>query len=142
MKSYLRISLPICLLISMAAVSDNGTYRDGTYTGTSRSVYTYEEYYGHSVLTIADGRIKSIRFYIRDSVNHEYFNAAYEKHFTGNDEYIQQCRNDWKGVISYPDSLLKFQDPEKVDAMTGATWSYSIFKASVNEALKKAGTGK
>jgi major membrane immunogen (membrane-anchored lipoprotein) len=29
-------------------------------------------------------------------------------------------------------------DINKVDATTGATWSYNIFKASVMEALKKA----
>ena len=27
---------------------------------------------------------------------------------------------------------------EKIDAISGATWSYNIFKASVKEALKKA----
>ena len=33
---------------------------------------------------------------------------------------------------------MKAQDPDKVDAFTGATWSYNIFKASAKKALKDA----
>jgi major membrane immunogen (membrane-anchored lipoprotein) len=53
-------------------------------------------------------------------------------------DYIQQCRNDWEGVKTYPKLLSEKQDIKKVDAIAGATWSYNTFKASVNEALKNA----
>ncbi len=74
---------------------------------------------------------------IRDSALHETFNAAYAKHFAGNDLYIQQTRNDWNGVQTYPSHLMKKQDLNKVDVISGATWSYNIFKASFLEALKE-----
>ncbi len=53
--------------------------------------------------------------------------------------YVQQCRNDRRGVLSYPDTLLKYQDICKVDAIAGATWSYNLFRTSVKEALLAAG---
>jgi major membrane immunogen (membrane-anchored lipoprotein) len=79
-----------------------------------------------------------INFIVRDSNLHETFDGNYEKHFEGNPEYIQQSRNDWKGVQTYPAVLLEKQDTGKVDAISGATWSNKIFRASVKEALKDA----
>ena len=114
------------------------TYRDGTWTGSSRASYTDEPYWGLVRLSLKSGKLKNISFIIRDSNLHETFDAQYEKHFEGNPVYIQQCRNDWKGVQEYPGKLLKNKDINKVDAMTGATWSYNIFRASVEDALKKA----
>jgi major membrane immunogen (membrane-anchored lipoprotein) len=113
-------------------------YKDGTYFGKSRSKYIYEPYWGNVHLTLKDGLITDIRFVIRDSNLHETFDGSYEKHFEGNAVYIQQSRNDWKGVQSYPQKFSDKQDINKVDAVSGATWSYNIFKASVNEALKNA----
>jgi major membrane immunogen (membrane-anchored lipoprotein) len=66
------------------------------------------------------------------------FDGNYEKHFQGDSLYTQQCRHDWYGVRKYPKKLMKAQDPDKVDAFTGATWSYNIFKASAKKALKDA----
>ena len=78
-----------------------------------------------------------IDFFIRDSVLHEPFDSLYEKYFKDNELYIQQCRNDWRGVQSYPKKLMETQNIDKLDAISGATWSYNIFRASVKEALKK-----
>jgi major membrane immunogen (membrane-anchored lipoprotein) len=113
-------------------------YKDGVYYGQSRAKYIYEPFWGNVHLTIKNGAISDIRFVIRDSNLHETFDGVYEKHFEGNAEYIQQSRNDWKGVQTYPKKFSEKQDINKVDAVSGATWSYNIFKASVNEALKKA----
>ncbi len=113
-------------------------YKDGTYFGQSRSKYIYEPYWGRVNLTLKNGLITEIRFVIRDSNLHETFDGNYERHFEGNAVYIQQSRNDWKGVQVYPVKFTDKQDINKVDAVSGATWSYNIFKASVNEALKNA----
>lgn len=113
-------------------------YKDGTYEGESRAKYIYEPYWGNVHLTIKNGLITNIDFIIRDSNLHEIFDGKYEKHFEGNAEYIQQSRNDWKGVQAYPKNLSEKQDINKLDAISGATWSYNIFKASVKEALKDA----
>ncbi len=122
----------------LVAFTGDGPYKDGVYKGNSRATYTNESYWGFSKVVIEDGKIAAIEFFVRDSSKHEFFNEAYEKYFAGNDEYIRQCRNDWMGINSYPDSLLKYQDLNKVDVISGATWSYNIFKASVQAALSEA----
>jgi major membrane immunogen (membrane-anchored lipoprotein) len=113
-------------------------YKDGKYEGKSRAKYIYEPFWGNVHLTIKNGLITDIDFIIRDSNLHEIFDGKYEKHFEGNAEYIQQSRNDWKGVQTYPIKLSEKQDINKLDAISGATWSYNIFRASVKEALKDA----
>jgi major membrane immunogen (membrane-anchored lipoprotein) len=121
------------------AVKDTAvTYKDGTYEGKSRAKYVYEPFWGRVRFTLKSGIFTDINFVIRDSNLHETFDGKYEKHFEGNPEYIQQSRNDWKGVQTYPDKLSGQQDINKIDAISGATWSYNIFRASVNEALKNS----
>ena len=121
--------------------SDSGNptiYKDGIYVGTSRSSYVSEPFWGKVSMIIKNGSFTSISFTIRDSALHETFDQHYEKHFQGNELYIQQCRYDWKGVETYPKKLSIKQIPEKVDCISGATWSYNIFQASLKEALKDA----
>ena len=119
------------------AVQDTSvTCKDGTYEGKSQAKYILEPYWGNVHLTLKNGLFTEISFVIRDSSLHETFDEKYEKHFEGNPEYIQQSRNDWKGVQAYPKKLSEKQDINKIDAISGATWSYNIFRASVNEALK------
>jgi major membrane immunogen (membrane-anchored lipoprotein) len=114
------------------------TYKDGTYVGISRAKYILEPYWGSVRVTLKNGLFTEINFAIRDSNLHETFDEKYEKHFEGNPLYIQQSRNDWNGVRTYPKKLSEKQDINKLDAISGATWSYNIFRASVNEALKSA----
>ncbi|MCX6256128.1 MAG: FMN-binding protein [Bacteroidia bacterium] len=118
----------------------SGTYKDGSYEGKSRSVYTGEPFWGSVRVTLKNGSFTGINFVIRDSNLHETFNENYEKHFLAIPEYIQQCRNDWKGVQTYPRKLSETQNPDKIDAISGATWSYNIFRASLKDALKNAKT--
>jgi major membrane immunogen (membrane-anchored lipoprotein) len=113
-------------------------YKDGIYEGKSRASYKYEPFWGSVRFSVKNGEFTDISFMIRDSSLHETFDERYEKHFEGNEEYIRQSRNDWKGVQTYPAKLLQKQNINKIDAITGATWSYNIFKASVNEALKNS----
>lgn len=114
------------------------TYKDGTYTGRSRSHYTNEPYVGEVKIDIKGGEITKINFAIIDTAKKELFDEKYEKYFANNPLYVDQCRKDYKGVQMYPGKLLEAQHIEKIDAVSGATWSYNIFKASVNEALKNA----
>jgi major membrane immunogen (membrane-anchored lipoprotein) len=132
----------VAILFSVSAFSQMQDsvikYKDGTYFGQSRAKYIYEPFWGKVHLTLKNGMITACRFAIRDSNLHETFDGNYEKHFAGNDVYIQQSRNDWKGVQGYSAKMADKQDINKIDAISGATWSYNIFKASVNEALKNA----
>lgn len=113
-------------------------YKDGNYIGTSRSSYISEPFWGKVDLTIENGSFASISFVIRDSGLHETFTGEYKKHYEGNPVYVQQVINDWYGCQTYPKKLLRKQNPSKVDCITGATWSYNIFQASLDEALKNA----
>ena len=135
MKKKILLVLAACIFV---AFSGDNQYKDGNYTGTSRANYTDEPYYGHANIIIENGRISKVKFSVRDSSRHENFDDKYERYFAGNDEYIEQCRNDWKGIQSYPDSLLKYQELKKIDCITGATWSFNLFKASAQEALSSA----
>ncbi len=112
--------------------------RDGIYEGRSKASYSDEPYWGIVKLTVKEGVFTDVKFIIRDSVLHEYFDGKYEKHFEGNPVYVEQSRNDWKGVQTYPGKLTGKKSIKDVDAMSGATWSYDIFKASVEDALKNA----
>ena len=120
---------------------NNAVYIDGLYEGKSRANYTDEPYWGISRIKIENGLFSAVDFLIRDSILHEVFNEKYEKHFEGNPEYIQQSRNDWAGVQAYPKKLKEVQDTSKLDAISGATWSYNIFRASVSSALKNQASG-
>lgn len=131
-------SLLVFILFSLVTFSSDQSYRDGIYKGISRSIYTDEPYYAYSGITIENGKITRVEFFVRDSAKHELFDDNYERYFAGNDLYIKQCRNDRQGIKSYPDSLLKYQDLDRVDVISGATWSYNLFKASCQEALIEA----
>jgi major membrane immunogen (membrane-anchored lipoprotein) len=114
------------------------SYKDGAFSGKSQDAYTDEPYWGIVSVTLKNGSFTEVSFIIRDTALNENFDSLYEKHFEGNEVYIQQCRNDWKGVQTYPEKLMKVQEIDKLDAISGATWSYNIFKASVKDALNKA----
>jgi major membrane immunogen (membrane-anchored lipoprotein) len=44
----------------------------------------------------------------------------------------------WVSEPIFKKCVKQEQDINKIDATSGATWSYNIFKAAVNEALKNA----
>jgi major membrane immunogen (membrane-anchored lipoprotein) len=113
-------------------------YQDGKYSGQSQSTYTDEPYWGIVSFSLKEGLFTGIDFIIRDSVLHEPFDSLYARHFKDNELYIEQCRNDWKGVQFYPKKLIEIQNIGNLDAVSGATWSYNIFRAAVNDALNKA----
>jgi len=133
-----KSAILIFIVIILVGFYADRPYKDGIYCGSSRAIYIDEPYYGLSKITIENGNIIQVEFSVRDSSRQEYFNEEYEKYFAGNNEYIQQCRKNWIGINAYPDSLLKYQDLNRVDVISGATWAYNIFKASTQEALSAA----
>lgn len=136
----MRKILFACLLIlSISAISAQEIYKDGTYTGKTQSIYKAEPFLGVSTIIIKDSKIESVNFYIIDTAANELFDEKYEKHYEGvNQEYVEQCRNDWKGIQRYPKVLKAKQKLEEVDAVSGATWSYNMFKDASKIALQKA----
>lgn len=123
---------------SISNSTDSPYYKDGVYHGYSRSIYLYENFWGKVQLTIKNGKITNVEFQIVDQDKNEVFSENYERHYAGNDYYIEQCRKDWKGIQTYPQLLLQKQNINDIDAVTGATWSFNIFKDSVAIALREA----
>jgi major membrane immunogen (membrane-anchored lipoprotein) len=130
------ISAVCYYLLREEALVDSLPYKDGVYQGSSQSKYLSENYFGETKLIIHQGRIVKVNFRITDRDRNEVFNENYEKHYSTK-RYIEQCRKDLEGVRIYPRLLLKNQDINNVDAITGATWSYNLFKDSVLKALGK-----
>ncbi len=131
-------SFSVLAVLAATGCAARGPYRDGVYEGKSRASYTSEPFWGTAAVTIRRGRIDSVDFKIMDTALNEEFGAAYESHYAGNQLYINQCRNEVKALAAYPGQLLKSQGVEGVDAVSGATWSYDLFTASVKAALEKA----
>lgn len=132
------LSLFFALILSNTCWSQTVPYKDGVYKGKSRSVYVQEPYWGKVAITVKNGKISNVDFVVIDSAKNEVFDDNYEKYFEGNDNYIQQCRNDREGIKIYPSVVVEKQKLDDVDAISGATWSYNLLKASMKEALKGA----
>jgi Major membrane immunogen, membrane-anchored lipoprotein len=139
MKHYF-FRIPALLLTAWMffGCSEPGPYVDGTYFGLSKSIYKDESFYGKVIVVVKNGYIANVDFKIMDLAKKEMFDDKYERHYIGNQTYIDQCRNDWKGVQLYPVKLKERQQIERVDAVSGATWSHNLFASSVKEALKGA----
>ncbi len=138
MKKVVLIITVLGFIILTAFIQKRGPYIDGIYKAKTQAQYTYEPYVGYVTVTVKNGWTTDAEFTIIDTAKNEVFNEQYEKNFEGNQHYINQCRNDLRGVKVYPEIFKKVQTIDKVDAISGATWSYNFFKQAVIEALKEA----
>lgn len=128
----------LAFAFSLSALAQKNKSLNGTFEGRSHSIYKDEPYKGVTRLTIQDGKIQHVSFYIIDTSKNELFDKNYASHFPNEPVYQKQCVEDWKGVLNYPVQLQKKQSITEVDAITGATWSYNMFISSASIALKKA----
>ena len=119
-------------------------YPDGIYEGRSQDGYAgMEPYWGIVKIKVEKGVFTSVNFMIRDTSIHEYVDYLYGiNNFPTIPAYKLQCIKDGNGIKTYPKKLLQTQDMGKMDATSGATWSYNIFKASVKEAKPAHNTSK
>jgi|GEM_PF-1107704 len=125
---------------SVEFTDDTATaYIEGSWEGFSRGGYNSEPFWGHARITVEEGQFSSVWFTIRDTNDHVVVDSIYGVvHYPGNPEYMQQCVNEEHGIEEYPKRLMISQHLGKVDQITGATWSYNIFKASARTALNDA----
>jgi len=137
-KTHVFALLLFAVVLSSVALKPKKQYTDGVYTGESQSRYTSEPFWGQATVEIQNDKIIKLTFQIVDKEKNEVFGPDYEKHFVGNDEYVQQCRNDLKGLKAYTDKFMATKNMQEVDAITGATWSYNIFRDALNVTLEKA----
>ena len=136
-KKYLAVFLLIAMI--QCKPKEKSTAINGVFIGQSHSIYDSETYIGITKLTIKDGVVQNVDFQIVDSLKNEIFDQNYDVHFPDNAEYREQCHKDWQGVLNYPKQLLEKQDLNRVDAVSGATWSYNLFTSSAKVAFCHAG---
>ena len=139
MKKILVFALVmLALVLSSVAMTGTKQFKDGVYKGESQSKYIAEPYWGQVTLKIKNDKVTLVSFQIVDKEKNEVFGPDYERFFKGHPEYVAQCRNELKGIKAYTEAFMKTKNLEKVDAITGATWSYNIFSDALKAALKKA----
>lgn len=109
-------------------------YKDGTYEG--RYDDGTEGFYCIAKITISSNKITNVDWNIYDKSN-RVFDESYEDLYN-TAAYKQQCRDDLKGSKTYGSKLIQEQDIQKVDAVTGATWTNKLFKGAIKRALEKA----
>lgn len=131
------VLLASCEKKEEAVVSDI-KYIDGQYSATS----SIKDDWGGSAkieLTVKDGKIASCVFY------------SYEKDGKLKDAEYGKVNGEIKNMgiykiaqtavlesSKYGDALVKTQDIDKVDALSGATVSFALFKDAAKQALRKA----
>jgi major membrane immunogen (membrane-anchored lipoprotein) len=113
-----------------------GVYKNGIYEGTTKK--DVEGYNAYTSIEVTKGSIATVLWTIYDNNLKRYFNATYEEVYTGNPVYIQQCRDNMRGMMAYGPSLIKTQDIDSVDCIARATWCCRKFKEVVKIALKDA----
>jgi major membrane immunogen (membrane-anchored lipoprotein) len=130
--------LLLVLVLSSVALKAKKQFNDGIYTGESQSRYTSEPFWGQATVEIKNDKIVKLTFRIVDKEKNEIFGPDYEQHFKDNAEYAQQCRNEVNAMKVYTDKFMATKNMQHVDAITGATWSYNIFRDALSVTLEKA----
>lgn len=133
---YLSCVMLIVITCSGCRNEKESEYKDGTYE--AKTDIDGEGFYTEASVTVENGLIAKVDWTIYDSGNKRPFDETYEEVYVGNDHYIQQSRDDWKGSRKYSSDLIESQDLEEVDAVSGATWTNGKFKEAVGLALEKA----
>jgi len=100
------------------------TYRDGTYEGDSKR--DERDQYGSIKITVKDGKITSAEF------------TEYNSDGSPKDETYPYPAA-LEAMDELESRLIKVQDPDKVDNVSGATGTWKKFKEAADNALSKAG---
>lgn len=143
-KIIALLSCAVLLACALAGCGGgSGSYKDGTYTGKS-AVYSGDEEgngngYGEVTITIKDNAITACEF------------KTYEENGTlkgedygmvdgeiKNQDYYNKAQKAIKGSEEYAKNIIGKINPEEVDSISGATYSYDQFIDAVYDALDKA----
>jgi len=120
------------------AKKDVPTYIDGNYTATP----SIKDNWGGSAkveIIVKDGKIVSCKFesYEKDGKlkDDDYGKENGEIKNIGTYKIAQNAMLE---AAKYPDMLLQSQDIEELDALSGATVSFNLFKDAVKQIMEKA----
>ena len=133
----------LMLLALLTACGGSANYADGTYTGTS-SVYEGDEDgsgagYGVATVTIQGGAITACTFetYEPDGTlkGEDYGKQNGE---VANRDFYNKAQRAVQASAQYGDKLVAAGSLKDVDAISGATISFSEFQEAVEDALDQA----
>jgi major membrane immunogen (membrane-anchored lipoprotein) len=127
----LTVSVLICVLLLLPACGK--AFRNGSYEG--RSTDDSRGAYGIVSVKVEGGKIASADFvqYNADGTvkGEKYGEEAGEDNYKLAQKALEQSKK-------YPEQLIKTQDVEQVDAVSGATTSWKQFQEAARDALAKA----
>ena len=129
----------IIFVVALAAVAAAGFFllrgpaalKDGTYEASASGAFGDT----NVTLTIREGRIADCKLTAIDKegrVKDEHYGEGSGE---ANHRLAQIAL---QGMTQYPGMLLEAQDPDKLDAVSGATVTFREFQAAAKEALEKA----
>ena len=138
MKKYLLVGMVVALsLLTACGKKDFSkmTFNDGEYQGHYESDDKDNKDSADVTITIQDNKIVNCTAEFKDSKGNikgdDYAKDA------GDDKY-KKAQIAVQGFSTYADKLVEVQDPDQVDAVSGATVSNKEFKEAVWDALEKA----
>lgn len=115
----------------------DGKAKDGFYVVEEPPTsYGHKPYVG---LTITGGQVIEVIFFQYNPETKTYKDENYGKEYGtqfGEDTF-EKAQISVEGGRQYPVKLIETQDLGEVDAVSGATYNYELFKMGVNDALKQ-----
>ena len=106
-KLHVFALLTSVIVLSSLALTGVKQMKDGVYQGESQSKYTAEPYWGQVTLKVKNDQVTLESFQILDKDKNEVFGPDYERYFKDNALYVDQCRNEVKGIKKYTESFTK-----------------------------------
>lgn len=128
-----------CMVWLTACGGNKASYSDGTYKGQS-AVYD-EKGYGMAEITISGGVITECTFetYEPDgTLKAEDYGMEGGK--ISNRDYYNMAQKAVAACEKYAEQLVESGSLKEVDAVSGATVNYDLFKEAAEDALKQAGS--
>ena len=138
MKKYLLVGMVVALSLLIACGKKDFSkmsFNDGEYQGHYESDDKDHKDSADVIITIQDNKIVSCTAEFKDS-NGNIKGDDYGKD-AGDDKY-KKAQIAVQGFSTYAEKLVEVQDPNEVDAVSGATVSNKEFKEAVWNALEKA----
>lgn len=138
MKKLLLVGIVLALSLLTACGKKDFSkmnFNDGEYQGHFNNDDKDYPSTADVTLTIEGGKITSCTAEFRDAKG-EIKDGEYGKDL--GDENHKKCQIAFEGFSQYPDKLVEVQDPDQVDAISGATISNKEFKEAIWDALSKA----
>jgi major membrane immunogen (membrane-anchored lipoprotein) len=142
MKRLLTILILLFISCSPQQPNTGKIYQDGIF-----KYKTKPDRFGFQTkieIRFLQDKAVELNWHIYDTGVNRIFDKSYEN-ILDSQEFKEKCRSDYIGHLKYAPQLLEKQggvlepeDADKVDVVTGATWSHKKFNQVVKETLAKA----